>query len=75
MTRVAAAIPALDAAGTIDAVVRATRRQLPEVLVVDDGSRDATTARASSRTAATGARAPRCAPRSPTCSRRDTTRW
>jgi glycosyltransferase involved in cell wall biosynthesis len=46
MTRVAAAIPALDAAATIETVVRAARRQLAEVLVVDDGSRDATAARA-----------------------------
>ncbi len=40
--RVAAVIPAYNAAPSVGEVVRATRRILPEVLVVDDGSRDAT---------------------------------
>ena len=46
--RVAAAIPAYDAAPSVGAVVCGTRAILPDVLVVDDGSRDATaeTARA-----------------------------
>jgi glycosyltransferase involved in cell wall biosynthesis len=42
MTRVAAAIPAYQAAPSIGAVVRGTLQLLPEVLVIDDGSRDAT---------------------------------
>lgn len=40
--RLAAAIPALDAAPSIAAVVRGTREIVPRVLVVDDGSTDAT---------------------------------
>ncbi len=46
--RVAAAIPAYDAAPSVGAVVQGTRAVVPDVLVVDDGSRDATaeTARA-----------------------------
>lgn len=39
---VAAAIPAYEAAASLGEVVRATRRVLSDVLVVDDGSRDAT---------------------------------
>jgi glycosyltransferase involved in cell wall biosynthesis len=39
---VAAAIPAYQAEATVAAVVRGTRAILPEVLVVDDGSRDGT---------------------------------
>jgi glycosyltransferase involved in cell wall biosynthesis len=39
---VAALIPALDCEATIGAVVRGTRVQLAHVLVIDDGSRDAT---------------------------------
>jgi glycosyltransferase involved in cell wall biosynthesis len=42
MTRVAAAIPAYDAAPSIGAVVRGTLAVLPEVLVIDDGSHDST---------------------------------
>ena len=42
MTRLAAAIPALDAASTIGDVTRRTLAILPELLVVDDGSSDAT---------------------------------
>lgn len=42
MTRVAATIPAYDAAPSIGAVVRGTLAILPDVLVIDDGSRDAT---------------------------------
>jgi glycosyltransferase involved in cell wall biosynthesis len=42
----AAAIPAYQAAPSIGAVVRGTLRTLPEVLVVDDGSTDATAAEA-----------------------------
>jgi glycosyltransferase involved in cell wall biosynthesis len=42
LTRVAAALPAYDAAPTIGDLVRRTRAILPEVLVVDDGSRDGT---------------------------------
>ena len=42
MTRVAAAVPAYDAAPSIGAVVRGTLAILPEVLVIDDGSKDAT---------------------------------
>ena len=37
-------VPALDAARTIGAVVRAARAQLDRVVVVDDGSTDATAA-------------------------------
>jgi len=44
--RYAVAIPAYEAAGTIGDVVRGTRRLCHEVLVVDDGSSDATSARA-----------------------------
>jgi glycosyltransferase involved in cell wall biosynthesis len=44
--RVAAVIPAYQAAATIEDVVRGTRAVLPDVLVVDDGSTDATGARA-----------------------------
>jgi glycosyltransferase involved in cell wall biosynthesis len=40
--RVAAAIPAYQAAPSVGAVVRAVLCELPEVLVVDDGSTDAT---------------------------------
>jgi glycosyltransferase involved in cell wall biosynthesis len=40
--RVVAVVPALDAAGTIEEVVTRTREVLPDVVVVDDGSRDAT---------------------------------
>jgi glycosyltransferase involved in cell wall biosynthesis len=40
--RVAAVIPAYNAAPSVGEVVRATRRVLPDVLVIDDGSRDAT---------------------------------
>jgi glycosyltransferase involved in cell wall biosynthesis len=39
---VAALIPALQAAGTLAEVIERTRTQLPEVLVIDDGSTDAT---------------------------------
>jgi glycosyltransferase involved in cell wall biosynthesis len=45
--RAAAVIPAYQAAATIDDVVRGTRALLPDVLVVDDGSTDATGALAS----------------------------
>jgi glycosyltransferase involved in cell wall biosynthesis len=44
--RYAVAIPAYEAAGTVGGVVRGTRRFCGEVLVVDDGSSDATSARA-----------------------------
>ena len=44
--RVALTIPALDAEATIGDVVASARRVVPDVLVVDDGSRDATAARA-----------------------------
>jgi glycosyltransferase involved in cell wall biosynthesis len=40
--RVLALVPALDAAGTIEDVVARTRAVLRDVVVVDDGSRDAT---------------------------------
>jgi glycosyltransferase involved in cell wall biosynthesis len=42
LQRVAAAIPAYQAAPSIGAVVRGTLRLLPDVLVIDDGSSDAT---------------------------------
>jgi glycosyltransferase involved in cell wall biosynthesis len=42
VTRVAAVIPALDAAPTIEDVVRRTLLSLSDLLVVDDGSKDAT---------------------------------
>ncbi|HEY8149866.1 MAG TPA: glycosyltransferase family 2 protein [Vicinamibacteria bacterium] len=42
MTRIAAAIPAYQAGASVGDVVRRTREVLPEVLVVDDGSSDAT---------------------------------
>ena len=42
MTRIAAAIPAYQAGASVSDVVRRTREVLPEVLVVDDGSSDAT---------------------------------
>jgi glycosyltransferase involved in cell wall biosynthesis len=42
MTRIAVAIPALQAASSIGDVVRRTRDVLPDVLVVDDGSSDGT---------------------------------
>jgi len=44
--RVAAAIPAYEAAPSVGDVVARTRRHLAEVLVVDDGSRDGTGAAA-----------------------------
>ena len=44
--RVAAAIPAYDAQPWIGAVVEGTRAQLDDVLVIDDGSADATAAQA-----------------------------
>jgi glycosyltransferase involved in cell wall biosynthesis len=40
--RLAAVIPALDAAATIGDVTRRTRAIVPELLVIDDGSRDDT---------------------------------
>ena len=40
--RIAAAIPAFQAGASVGDVVRRTREVLPEVLVVDDGSSDAT---------------------------------
>ncbi len=40
--RLAALIPAYQAAPSVGAVVRGARRELPDVLVVDDGSTDAT---------------------------------
>jgi UDP-N-acetylglucosamine---dolichyl-phosphate N-acetylglucosaminyltransferase len=40
--RIAAAIPAYQAAPSVGAIVRGVLRELPEVLVVDDGSADAT---------------------------------
>ncbi len=46
ISRIAAAIPALDAEATIGEVVRRTRAILPHVLVIDDGSQDATAAEA-----------------------------
>ena len=45
-------IPALDAAATIADVVARARRRLPDVLVVDDGSRDDTAQRAAAAGAA-----------------------
>ena len=42
MTRTAIAIPAYDAESSIGEVVRRAREILPEVIVVDDGSVDAT---------------------------------
>ena len=44
--RVAIAIPAYDAAESVAAVVRASLQQMPDVLVIDDGSTDETAARA-----------------------------
>ena len=44
--RLALAVPAFDAEGSVGAVVDEARRILPRVLVVDDGSRDATALRA-----------------------------
>lgn len=45
--RVAVAIPAFDAAGTVGDVVRRTLAVISDVVVVDDGSRDGTAAAAS----------------------------
>lgn len=42
MTRIAATIPAFQAAPSLGDVVRRTLRLIPDVLVVDDGSRDGT---------------------------------
>jgi glycosyltransferase involved in cell wall biosynthesis len=42
MTRIAATIPAFQAAPSVGSIVSRTRELLPELLVVDDGSRDAT---------------------------------
>lgn len=42
MSRIAVAIPALQAGASVGDVVRRTRDVLPDVLVVDDGSSDAT---------------------------------
>jgi len=50
--RLAVLIPAYDCAATIAAVVAGARAQCGEVLVVDDGSRDATAARAEAAGAA-----------------------
>ncbi len=44
--RIAAIIPAYNAASSVGAVVRATLEVLPDVMVVDDGSRDGTADRA-----------------------------
>ena len=41
-----ALVPAYQSAGTVEPVVRAIRRHVPRVLVVDDGSADATAIRA-----------------------------
>lgn len=46
MNRVAIAIPAYDAAASIGDVIRRVKEILPDVLVVDDGSRDGTAAAA-----------------------------
>ena len=46
VARVAALIPAFEAAATVGAVVRETRAVVPDVVVVDDGSSDATGAAA-----------------------------
>ena len=42
MTRIAATIPAFQAAPSVGDVVRRTLQLIPDVLVVDDGSRDGT---------------------------------
>lgn len=46
MTRIGVVIPAYDAAESVGAVVRATLEVLPDVIVIDDGSGDATAERA-----------------------------
>jgi glycosyltransferase involved in cell wall biosynthesis len=56
--RVVAVVPALDAAETIAEVVTRTREVLPDVVVVDDGSSDAT-ARVAEAAGATVLRLPR----------------
>ncbi len=42
MTRFAAVIPAYNAAGTVEPVIRSAGEQIETVIVVDDGSRDGT---------------------------------